>query len=41
VDLLESTSDAVVTTVINKFVAAVKSVKKPLVSHDIFVLIDE
>ena len=41
VDLLESTSDAVVTTVINKFEAAVKKIKNPLTSHDIFVLIDE
>jgi type I restriction enzyme R subunit len=41
VELLESTSDAVVTTVINKFEAAVKKIKKPLTSHDIFVLIDE
>lgn len=41
VDLLESKSDAVVTTIINKFNAAVKKIKKPLVSHDIFVLVDE
>ena len=41
VDLLESTSDTVVTTVINKFEAAVKKIKYPLTSHDIFVLIDE
>ena len=41
VELLESTSDAVVTTVINKFEAAVKKIKNPLTSHDIFVLIDE
>lgn len=41
VENLESKSDAVVTTVINKFVAAVKKIKEPLLSHDIFVLIDE
>ena len=41
VDLLHSKSDAVVTTVINKFDAAVKKIEKPLMSHDIFVLVDE
>ncbi|MFZ5977999.1 MAG: HsdR family type I site-specific deoxyribonuclease [Hydrotalea flava] len=41
VELLESKSDAVVTTIINKFVAAVKKINQPLESHDIFVLIDE
>ncbi|MBX9779265.1 MAG: HsdR family type I site-specific deoxyribonuclease [Chitinophagaceae bacterium] len=41
VELLESKSDAVVTTIINKFVAAVKKIGKPLESHDIFVLVDE
>ncbi len=41
VDLLESKSDAVVTTIINKFSAAMKKIKKPLVNHDIFVLVDE
>ena len=41
VDLLESKSDSVVTTIINKFVAAVKKINKPLESHDIFVLVDE
>lgn len=41
VELLESNSDAVVTTIINKFVAAVKKIKKPLESPDIFVLVDE
>jgi len=41
VDLLESKSDAVVTTIINKFVAAIKKINKPLESHDIFVLVDE
>lgn len=41
VELLESPSDAVITTIINKFNAAVKKIKKPLTSPDIFVLIDE
>lgn len=41
VELLESKSDAVVTTIINKFVAAVKKIAKPLESPDIFVLVDE
>ena len=41
VELLENKSDAVVTTIINKFVAAVKKISKPLDSHDIFVLVDE
>lgn len=42
VELLQSKSDAVVTTIINKFEAAVKQLEKtPLESPDIFVLIDE
>lgn len=41
VELLESKSDAIVTTIVNKFVSAVKKIKKPLESHDIFVLVDE
>jgi type I restriction enzyme, R subunit len=41
VELLQSKSDAVVTTIINKFVAAMKKISKPLQSHDIFVLVDE
>lgn len=41
VDLLESKSDAVVTTIINKFVAAIKKIKEPLLSKEIFVLVDE
>lgn len=41
VELLENKSDAVITTIINKFEAAVKKSKKPFESHDIFVLIDE
>jgi len=40
-DLLESNSDAVVTTIINKFVTALKRLSKPLNSHVIFVLVDE
>jgi type I restriction enzyme, R subunit len=41
VELLESKSDAVVTTIINKFVAAIKKINKPLESPNIFVLVDE
>lgn len=41
VELLESNSDSVVTTIINKFVAAMKKISKPLQSHNIFVLVDE
>lgn len=41
VELLESKSDSIVTTIINKFVAAVNKIRKPLESHDIFVLVDE
>jgi type I restriction enzyme R subunit len=41
VELLESKSDAVITTIINKFVAAIKKIGKPLESPDIFVLVDE
>lgn len=41
VELLESKSDSVVTTIINKFVAAIKKIGNPLQSHDIFVLVDE
>jgi type I restriction enzyme R subunit len=41
VELLESKSDAVITTIINKFSAAVKKIKTPLESPDIFVLVDE
>jgi len=39
--LLESKSDAVITTIVNKFESAVKNMKEPLVSPNIFVLIDE
>lgn len=41
VELLESKSDAVVTTIVNKFSVAMKKITKPLESHDIFVLVDE
>lgn len=41
VELLESKTDAVITTVINKFDTAVKKMKKPLTDPNIFVLIDE
>lgn len=41
VDLIKSKSDAVITTIINKFETAVKQRKQPFESPDIFVLIDE
>lgn len=41
VELLESKSDSVVTTIINKFVAAIKKISTPLQNRDIFVLVDE
>ncbi len=41
VELLKSKSDSVVTTIINKFVAAIKKISRPLENHDIFVLVDE
>lgn len=41
VEILQSNSDAVVTTIINKFETAVKQLKEPLESANIFVLIDE
>lgn len=41
VELLESQSDAVITTIINKFEAAVKKIPQPLESANIFVLVDE
>lgn len=40
-ELLNENSDAIITTIINKFEAAVKQTKKPFTSPDIFVLIDE
>ena len=41
VDLLESDTDAVVTTVINKFATAIKKIRQPLTNPNIFILIDE
>ncbi|RBP30935.1 type I restriction enzyme R subunit [Oceanihabitans sediminis] len=41
VELLHTESDAVVTTIINKFETAVKKIKTPLTSNNIFVLVDE
>jgi type I restriction enzyme R subunit len=41
VDLINDSGDAIITTIINKFEAAVKQCKKPFMSPDIFVLIDE
>ena len=41
VELLESKTDAVITALINKFETAVRQIKTPLESPDIFVLIDE
>lgn len=41
VELLESKTDAIVTTIINKFETAVKRMKQPLTDPNIFILIDE
>ena len=41
VELLESETDSVITTIINKFATAVKKIKQPLTNPNIFVLIDE
>lgn len=41
IELLQNKSDAIITTIINKFDAAVKKLPKPLESPDIFVLVDE
>ncbi|MDE1207100.1 type I restriction endonuclease subunit R [Tenacibaculum larymnensis] len=41
VELLKSKSDAVVTTIVNKFTTAVKKINTPLESPNIFVLVDE
>lgn len=41
VELLENKTDAIVTTVINKFETAVKRMKHPLTDPNIFILIDE
>ncbi|MBF8151310.1 type I restriction endonuclease subunit R [Winogradskyella sp. F6397] len=40
-ELLNDKSDAIITTIINKFESAVKQCKKPFLSPDIFVMIDE
>jgi type I restriction enzyme R subunit len=40
-ELLNDSSDAIITTIINKFEAAVKQSKNPFKSSDIFVMIDE
>jgi type I restriction enzyme R subunit len=40
-ELLEAGGDEIITTIINKFEAAVKSIKKPFTNDNIFVLIDE
>jgi type I restriction enzyme R subunit len=40
-DLINDSGDAIITTIINKFEAAVKQIKTPLNSADIFILIDE
>lgn len=41
VELLESNTDSVVTTIINKFATAIKKIKQPLTDPNIFILIDE
>src|SRR5690625_5150589 len=41
IEVLNSNTDAVITTIINKFETAVKGIKEPLQSNNIFVLIDE
>lgn len=40
-ELLESNTDSIITTVINKFETAVKRMKQPLADPNIFILIDE
>lgn len=40
-ELLTDKSDAIITTIINKFEAAIKQCKKPFLSPNIFVMIDE
>lgn len=40
-ELIHDNSDAIITTIINKFEAAVKQSKKPFESPNIFILIDE
>lgn len=41
VKILESNTDAVITTIINKFETAVNRIKEPLTDNNIFVLVDE
>jgi len=41
IELLYSNSDAIITTIINKFSAAVRKIHEPLLSNNIFVLVDE
>ena len=41
IELLESTSEAVVTTIINKFEAGIRQMRRVFDSPDIFVLVDE
>lgn len=41
VEILQSNTDAVITTIINKFETAVKGIKRPLLDPNIFVLVDE
>ena len=41
VELLESNTDSVITTIINKFATAIKKIKQPLTDPNIFILIDE
>lgn len=41
VQILESNSDSVITTIINKFDTALRGIKQPLTDPNIFVLIDE
>lgn len=40
-EILQSNTDAVITTIINKFETAINRIKEPLESNNIFVLIDE
>ena len=40
-ELLEDSSDAIVTTIINKFESAVKQTRKPFMSSNTFIMIDE
>ncbi|MFT7421274.1 MAG: type I restriction enzyme R subunit [Arcticibacterium sp.] len=40
-ELLNEKSDAIITTIINKFEAAINQCKTPFLSRDIFILIDE